>query len=80
MSNRFQISRVQSIVVATLNCRSIRNKYEKISEVILSHNIDVIALTETWLIDTDFGVDKAELPWSYDLFSLPRADGALGGW
>ena len=79
MTNRLPISKVQSIVVATLNCRSIRNKYEKISDIVLSHNLDVVALTETWLIDSDFGVAKAALPWSYNLFSLPRADGVPGG-
>ena len=62
-----------------MNCRSLRNKYEKVSDNLVSKKLDVLALTETWLIESDYGVAKAALPPAYDLFSLPRADNTRGG-
>ena len=40
-----------SFQISLLNARSIRNKALYINEIVLENNIDILALTETWLSD-----------------------------
>lgn len=65
--------KINPLKLYTLNCRSVKNKALSISDLIISNNIDLIALTETWL-GTD--IDKVVLgdlvPEGYDIHQIPR--------
>jgi exonuclease III len=56
-----------------LNTRSIRNKSHIIKDYVVDHDIDVLALTETWLCqDDDFAV-RDICPSQYTFHSAPRS-------
>ena len=66
--------------VCSLNCQSVKNKTSSIREYILSHNFDVVALTETWLGTTSDKKCLAEMiPEGYDLKHVPRSTSTIGG-
>ena len=62
-----------------LNARSIRNKSLSIKDMIVEYDIDVLALTETWLRsdDSDDHIIQNICPTGYELYSVPR--GSKGG-
>ena len=63
-----------------LNARSVNNKTLAISDFILSKNIDICAITETWLADqTSSAVLNELIPKGYKLFHRPRAGKREGG-
>ena len=63
-----------------LNARSVNNKALAISDFILSKNIDICAITETWLADhTSSAVLNELIPKGYKLFHPPRAGKRGGG-
>ena len=37
------------LTLFSLNCRSVKNKALSIADLVTSRNIDILALTETWL-------------------------------
>ena len=39
----------KGVKLGVINCRSIRSKTELVTDHIISHNLDLVALTETWL-------------------------------
>lgn len=71
---------IQSLQLYTLNCRSVKNKALSICDYITSNNIDIMALTETWLgTDTD-NIALADLvPDGFDIYSVPRQNRRGGG-
>ena len=63
-----------------LNVRSVNNKTLTISDFILSRNIDICAITETWLVDhTSSAVLNDLIPKGYKLFHQPRTGKRGGG-
>ena len=62
-----------------LNIRSIRNKLCFIAETLTEHNLDILCLTETWLLSSDVAVVGAALPPSYSFHHVPRPMGVRGG-
>lgn len=64
-----------------LNSRSIRNKTLLIKDFVVDHNIDLLALTETWLRqgDEDQTVVNEICPSGYNLLHVPRVSRAGGG-
>ena len=52
--------------ITTLNVRSVRRKAENVLEMMESHNIDILALTETWLKGEELGIplgDRHKWQW-----------------
>ena len=66
---------------ALLNSQSARDKVDLIGEAVIEHDIDILALTETWLTNTP--KDKhytKELSFSgYKLINVPRPGGGGHG-
>ncbi|KAK6175887.1 hypothetical protein SNE40_014264 [Patella caerulea] len=59
--------------LCVLNCRSVRNKAIKLNEFIIENKLDIFALTETWLTDSNDQTALAELvPTGYSIPSVPR--------
>ena len=58
--------------IGLLNTRSMRKKLLYISESLMEFDIDVLCLTETWLMESDHDLVKAELPNSYSMVQVPR--------
>ena len=65
----------------SLNARSVKNKSDEIADLICENEIDICAITETWLSTTDG--DKISIgnltPVGYSLLHVPRAKGRGGG-
>ena len=60
-----------------INARSIRNKVPQLQALLQLHNINLVAITETWL---DASVKTAEIfPSSYQVFRKERKDKRGGG-
>ena len=69
------------LTAALLNSQSARNKVDLIGEAVIEHDIDILALTETWLTNTpkDEYYTK-ELSFSgYKLLNVPRPGGGGHG-
>ena len=65
---------------ATTNLRSVRQKSADLSDLISSKQIDILAMTETWLSSCDTAACLADI--SHPVFSLshcPRLSGRGGG-
>lgn len=64
-----------------LNSRSVRNKTLILKDYVVEHDIDVLALTETWLQpdNTDDLVIKELCPTGYSFLHAPRSTGRGGG-
>ena len=60
-------SSVQSKCFVSLNIRSLKNKTTSLFDFIVSQNIDVLALTETWLCCGDNAVVNELLPHIFDM-------------
>ena len=74
-------SSTKHLSTALINARSIKNKSTAIKEYILDNNIDVTAITETWLGSDgrDSTVEVAICPPGYRLCHIPRSHGVGGG-
>ena len=48
-------------------------------ESLAEHNLDLICITETWLLPSDVPIKSAALPPSYSLHHVPRSMNARGG-
>ena len=56
-----------------------RNKTADISDYVVSNDIDIVLLTETWLTSND-AIKRAEVtPYGYKLKDNPRPSGRTGG-
>ena len=60
------------IKIGLLNIRSIRNKISYVSELVSEFNLDVLCLTETWLLRSDTNIIEASLPKTHSLLHVPR--------
>ena len=63
---------------ATINCHSIVNKTPDFKVELIEHNLDVCALTETWIKEGDNTTAIQLCPDGYSSMSIPRA-GRIGG-
>ena len=64
-----------------LNAQSVCNKTAALSDYILEHDLDIVALTETWLSNTDKHkktIGELSLP-GYDFYHVPRLNRSGGG-
>ena len=55
-----------------LNIRSLKNKTTNLFDFIVSHNLDVLALTETWFCNDDNIILNELLPPGYDIRHVDR--------
>ena len=64
-----------------INARSVRNKTTDILDHIHEHDLDIVAITETWLTnkDSDLPVTRALTPPGYNLIHHPRCGRRGGG-
>ena len=62
---------------ALMNTRSVRNKAQFVKDYIDDNNIDIVALTETWLSDGEVLTDLTN--GGYNLVHLPRKNRRGGG-
>ena len=70
----------QNMRFATSNVRYVRHKYAALSDLILSKYIDILALTETWLLACDTSACLADIcPYGFCLYHHPRRSGRSGG-
>jgi len=69
------------LTITHLNARSICNKSEETSQFIVDNNIDILAITETWLTgtETDHLPVRCTTPNGYDIIHKPRTRGKGGG-
>ena len=65
--------------IGLINIRSIRNKLGHVVEVLSEFNLDVLCLTETWLLPTDIDVVRAALPRPFSIVHVPRVSATGGG-
>ena len=66
--------------LCTLNCRSMKNKASSLCDYVTSNNLDILALTETWLgTDLDNGVINETVPQGYGIAHVPRLEKRGGG-
>ena len=71
--------RTRDLQFALVNTCSVRNKRADISDYVLTNDIDVVLMTETWLRSGD-AVNRAELtPGGFNLKDNPRPSGRTGG-
>ena len=79
MVELYSFNRARSLEFSVLNTRSIRNKSLIVKDLIVDRDIDILALTETWLTsrDLDSQIERDICPTGYELHSMPR--GRLGG-
>lgn len=63
-----------------LNPRSVRNKTLSLRDVTVDRNIDVFAVTETWLAKkTDEFIIRDLCPTGYEFYNVPRVSRVGGG-
>ena len=66
--------------IPTINVRSIKPKTAPLSEYVTSKNLDIVAVTETWLKHDETKSTIADIsPPGYSFFHEPRADQRAGG-
>jgi exonuclease III len=70
----------KQLTLFSLNCRSVKNKALSIADLVISRNIDILAMTETWLgCSTDAQVLSELKPPGYDVLQVSRPDKRGGG-
>lgn len=62
-----------SLRVGLLNIRSMRNKMISVVEILNEFGFDILCLTETWLLESDFCIVKAALPKTHSVLHIPRS-------
>ena len=68
-----------NFTVSVMNARSVRNKTLIIKDFVVDNNVDVLAITETWLRSGDDVIIGELIPSGYCLSECPRVGGAGGG-
>ncbi|CAG2212921.1 unnamed protein product [Mytilus edulis] len=69
-----------NMLFATLNCRSVKNKALAICDFVTSHDLDILAITESWLgSDVDEGVIQDLVPSGYSIIHHSRSNRRGGG-
>ena len=69
----------KSVHLTTINTRSIWNKIDQFQHYLLKNNIDICAVTETWLKEDDEYELHEIPPPGFKIISKPRSDGRQGG-
>ena len=70
----------ERIKIATMNVRSIKSKTVPFSEYVISKNLDIVAVTETWLKHDETRSTIADIsPPGYSFLHEPRPDQRAGG-
>ena len=70
----------KKLAICQLNARSVNNKTHSLHDFIIQNDFDLIAITETWLVQDTGSVTINELvPPTYRILHLPRQDGRVGG-
>lgn len=70
----------KSMRFSLLNPRSVRNKTLSLRDVTVDRNIDVFAVTETWLAKkTDEFIIRDLCPTGYEFYNVPRVSRVGGG-
>ena len=72
------------IRLGLMNCHSLRNKADLIADHIISHDLDLLALTETWLKPAETTGDRdardiGDLTPGFSFQSVPRLGGGKPG-
>lgn len=62
-----------------LNAQSVNNKCELIVDYIIENSVDIMAITETWLVSTDTITAQDLTPSGYKCISIPRTGRRGGG-
>lgn len=70
---------MSQLKIGLLNSRSVRNKMVTINERLVQFDLDILCLTETWMLDSDISVVSSALPGSYSIISVPRPGACQGG-
>ena len=65
--------------LAHINARSITNKSGPIQHYLHDQEVDICAITETWVKTDDQTAPKEILPPGYNIITKPRPDGRCGG-
>ena len=65
--------------VGLFNVRSIRNKLCFVIESLKECNLDLLCITETWLLPSDVAIIEAALPGHFSFLHVPRSEAARGG-
>ena len=72
----------KTVVIATVNARSVKGKIEEIITILVKNSIDLLLVTETWLRDNendDIWLDTQQLKmYGYNWENIPRK-GRIGG-
>lgn len=77
MRNRHSL---KSVTVYSLNAQSVKNKASSLADLITDLDMDIMALTETWLgTAVDQQVIGDLVPSGYNILSVPRLDNRRGG-
>ena len=63
---------------ALLNTRSLCNKTLQVKDYVVENDIDLLAITDTWLLDQDSHTTRELCPTGYMLQSVPRGSGGGG--
>ena len=71
----------KDICICTLNCRSLAKRALEVRDLIIVEHIDLIVLTETWIVNNDSDKDVLGLacPLGYTFLSVPRIGKTGGG-
>ena len=67
------------INLAHINARSVCNKKDQIQEQIVTHNLNLCVITETWIKQDDSTMAKEILPPGYSVSSSPCQGNRAGG-
>ena len=62
-----------------INARSICNKIPSLHYSICEKNIDICAVSETWIKQDDGHTQMELAPQGYNVLSYPQSDGHVGG-
>ena len=70
------------VKLVVMNARSVGNKQEYVFDHIIDNNLDIVALTETWLSNEEVNNRRVVMECSthgYTLHHVPRNSGRTGG-
>ena len=65
---------LNSINVLLTNTRSIRNKTDRIKDLIIDKNISICCITETWLSDSETSIIREFVPNTHEFHNSPRCE------
>ena len=69
-----------NLTISHVNVHSVNNKVGILQSIITERNLDICAITETWLkLEDDDLTIKQIPPDGYNIISYPRCNGCMGG-